>query len=159
MWVRAEVDKASAEGQMLQQKAKALCKNSPVSHSNFPILPGVPTAAPTFVRFKYCTCSSSLKCRANSFATSPPFSPRILLLLSARVMSVTRRAPPARKMSVGAPLSLDFCVSRILSVGATVLIALDHRRRCYMKESETFCNEVPKLVKRPGRRPCCCVYD
>ena len=74
--------------------------------SNCPSLPGVPTATPTFVRFKYAICSCNLKCLAKSLATSPPLLP--LCFLSTLVTSATRNAAPAINMSVGAPLLRGF---------------------------------------------------
>lgn len=95
---------------------------SPVSQSNLPILPGVPTAAPTLVRFRYLTCSSSLKCFAKSFPTSPPLSPLNFLSLRTRVTSTTRSAAPVTNKTVGAPLDLDFWESRVRRDGSTLVM-------------------------------------
>jgi hypothetical protein len=45
-------------------------RDTPDSLKSLPIRPGVPTAIPTFVLWRYSTCSANLKCFANSLATS-----------------------------------------------------------------------------------------
>jgi hypothetical protein len=93
--------------------------HSPVSVNSLPIRPGVPTAADNLVRRRYVTCSSSLKCRAKSLATSPPLSPRSVLVFRILVMSVTRSAAGLTTRRVGAPLFLGFWPRRVRRVGST----------------------------------------
>lgn len=104
-----------------QKKQPTQLDNSPVSQSNFPTLPGVPTAAPTFVLSKYPTCSLSLKCLANSLATSPPFSARNVLLLRVRVRSVVRKAAEVSTRRVGEPGDLVRWERRVWRVGTAVV--------------------------------------
>lgn len=129
----------------------------PVSHNSLPKRPGVPTAAAIFVLFRYATCSSSLKCFANNFATSPPFSPRRRLSLSTLVTSATRRAAPATKSSVGAPLFFGRWPMRVRSVGTTEEELMGSRRR-RDETLRTLGNEVRQLAQIPRALPCARVH-
>jgi hypothetical protein len=118
--VRADTDSASGVETSLVSIGNFPCNYYlPVSQSNLPTLPGVPTAEPILVFLRYLTCSSSLKCLANSFAAPAPFSPCNVLFLSTRVAFATRKAAPVKKSRVGAPGDLVLCSNRVWSKGTT----------------------------------------
>lgn len=116
--VRADTESASgAETTLVGFETFPCDYYSPVSQSNLPTLPGVPTAEPILVFLRYLTCSSSLKCLANSFAAPAPFSPCNILFLRTRVTFATRKAAPVKKSRVGAPGDLVLCSNRVWSKG------------------------------------------
>ncbi len=111
--VRADTESASRVETLSVSFENFLCNYIPVSQSNLPTLPGVPTAEPILVFLRYLTCSSSLKCLAKSFAIPAPFSPCSVLFLRTRVTSATRKAAPVKKSRVGAPEDLVLCSNRV----------------------------------------------
>ena len=116
--VRADTESASGvETPLVEFENFPRDYHSPVSQSNLPTLPGVPTAEPILVFLRYLTCSSSLKCLANSFAAPAPFSPCKILFLRTRVTFATRKAAPVKKRRVGAPGDLLLCSNRVWSKG------------------------------------------
>src|SRR6266403_1691224 len=110
---RADSESASEVETLLVGFENLLCNYLPVSRSNLPTLPGVPTAEPILVFLRYLTCSSSLKCLAKSFTTPAPFSPCNVLFLRTRVTFAARKAAPVRKSRVGAPGDLVLCSNRV----------------------------------------------
>src|SRR6266403_1851681 len=106
---RADSESASEVETLLVGFENLLCNYLPVSRSNLPTLPGVPTAEPILVFLRYLTCSSSLKCLAKSFTTPAPLSPCHGLVLGTRGTIGSRKGAPGRKSRVGAPGYLGLC--------------------------------------------------